>query len=305
MQSEMLSYKNLFKQKSKRIKPVTKKKTHLYKRLDTLPLRNWHELNKSISEGRPELRWMCKFDIDTDFPDADHNELIDNYNNLVNQLQSIDIELIRIFARFKVLNSVILLNITNNELQAYRGKEPTKIKRDEAEKTLIAYFDEMQARYDNFKLNVFKFRDDAKELWTKHISETVPEWLTELEGVSFHFIDQYKEFLKDKDYKNEVYTETFINLFFEHDIIIIQDLKPLNDLLKKQFDLKSWCEVRADIFDYVNLECDLKNEADYISDILSLNEVLESNYDPKTVTVAEAMKLAEIAEKKIERQKTR
>ena len=178
-------------------------------------MRNWYELNKSISEKKPEFRWLLKFDIDEGFPNFENIDiLIDIYTSLLTELSNVDVKILKNWHLFRVANLQLKIKVNQNNINELKNHPETKIKFDDAEIKLHNYFEAYLNTYKDIQINIFSFKKDYVKIWIETFKEQPPEFVHEFKDLAFHIFEQWKDEVKHLNIKNILTSASFMNLFF-------------------------------------------------------------------------------------------
>ena len=264
---------------------------NIYDKLEFLPIACYDLIQKSIATGKPEYRWLLKFDYEFDeLPEySDITKLKDIFENLTYQFDDLDLDLQSLY-----IKSVKAFTIFNQKKLQLEIKELENTERKIVGKEIINY-NKVNTKIGNvykaFDAYRAKLNDNFTDfVFTEFFIETENE---HLKGFTFYTENQLLAKLAfhnlEIDYSLIQHREkSFDHIDFLHKYFydFYQEIDRLNDFF----------EFRLEFFDLSNLRCKPKRtHGDLDKNIVILETILKKDIDKWKISVKKYQKMQKVA----------
>lgn len=255
------------------------KKTKHYKSLHDLSIKNWYQLQNSISKNEPNFNFLVKSGK------LDKKKGAKIYEKLIFELPKIDCLDFLLKTKLEILLQQFQITIKLN-------KDIRPIIQ-EANKILSEYINSLSEKFDSFIYNKFSLKSDYKEIYAKIYNSKIPTSLNDIfkNGIVLFDVLLFENI--DKYYKNIYLSELmknkilFIGLFFDIKEARINNIYDFLDPIKKMlFSAEQFNEyylIRLKLIDNLKKQKieDTDNDNYSLSELSKLFLKIEMNYKVK------------------------
>lgn len=271
-----------------------------YNSIDTLPIVNWHKIQESIKDGKIDLRYLIKGDIDKLPKFVNEKVLSEIYISLIFQFSELDVK----FQKLHLLYKATYLK--------YSVEKQLSI--ENTDKDLNICFNEflkyLDSNFKDFEITEYYINDyGCAFIDTLELSEL---WKTNLKNAKFYVFDEFSALIKDLPFSISTTLFSFAERFISERKIKIDKLEILNshitEFYKEIKEYEAVHKARYALFlsDNILKNKDTEKEINTTipDEIIRLNEFLNINLTLQS-SVSEylaARKRAKEKSKEIEKQ---